>query len=157
ETTSKRSVWLGWKWAEASVPPGTISASNLTWAPPVSEAVSMNVSRSPVTGFSTVWPAYIAFALLRFAVSFSTRRECVRRGLVRGLFVGLLGRGGLGDAALAGRQCVEAGEEKPARARARRRELRVGARGERDGAASVCEVDALAEQLPRSGPLVRPP
>src|SRR5438105_11353739 len=62
ETGWKRSLWYGCRRADASVPPGAMRASNRTYSPPVSRAVSWKMSRSPVTGFSTVWPATIISA-----------------------------------------------------------------------------------------------
>ena len=55
-TTSKRSVWTGWTCGIGTAPPGRSAKSNASSSPSVVAAVSVNVKRSPVTGFSSVWP-----------------------------------------------------------------------------------------------------
>ena len=52
-TTSKRSVWIGWTWGTGTDPPGRSAKSNASSSPPVEAAVSVNLKRSPVTGFSS--------------------------------------------------------------------------------------------------------
>ena len=61
-TTSKRSVWIGWTWGMGTAPPGRSASSKASSSPPVLAAVSVKVKRSPVTGFSRVWPGVIMAA-----------------------------------------------------------------------------------------------
>jgi hypothetical protein len=53
------SVWIGWTCASGTAPPGRSASSNASRSPPLLAAVSMKVNRSPVTGFSSVWPGRI--------------------------------------------------------------------------------------------------
>ena len=56
DVTSKRSVWIGWTWEIGTAPPGLRAKSKASSSPSVVAAVSVKVNRSPVTGFSSVWP-----------------------------------------------------------------------------------------------------
>ena len=58
-TTSKRSVWIGWTCGIGTAPPGRRPSSKASSSPPVVAAVWVKVKRSPVTGFSSVWPGEI--------------------------------------------------------------------------------------------------
>ena len=73
------------------------------------------------------------------------------------LAVGEALAGELDNAALAGRQRVEPGENDPARARTGGAELGLGVIGERFRACAVGGVEGLAEQLSRFGTSVAPP
>ena len=55
-TTSKRSLCSGCTCGIGTAPPGLSAKSNASSSPSVLAAVAVNVKRSPVTGFSTVWP-----------------------------------------------------------------------------------------------------
>ena len=57
--TSKRSVWIGWTCGIGTAPPGRSAKSKASSSPPVLAAVCVKVKRSPVTGFSRVWPGEI--------------------------------------------------------------------------------------------------
>ena len=56
------SVWIGWTCASGTAPPGRSASSNASRSPPLLAAVSMNVNRSPVTGFSSVRPGWIGWS-----------------------------------------------------------------------------------------------
>ena len=58
-TTSKRSVWIGCTCGIGTAPPGASPSSKASSSPPVVAAVWVKVKRSPVTGFSRVWPGEI--------------------------------------------------------------------------------------------------
>jgi hypothetical protein len=73
---------------------------------------------------------------------------------LRDLLVAQLLRGQLRDSALARRQRFEPGQEDLARPRAGRHELFIGTLDQRSRAATVGQLDAVAEQLAGLGPLV---
>ena len=58
-STSKRSVWIGCTCGIGTAPPGRSAKSKASSSPPVLLAVWVKVKRSPVTGFSSVWPGVI--------------------------------------------------------------------------------------------------
>ena len=64
-TTSKRSVWIGWTCGIGTAPPGASPSSKASSSPPVVAEVWVKVKRSPVTGFSRVWPGEIMHKVKR--------------------------------------------------------------------------------------------
>src|SRR5437899_12700116 len=65
--------------------------------------------------------------------------------------------GELGDPTLAGRQRIEAFENGATWTRTGGAELGLGVRGERSRARAECEIECLAQQLPRFGPAITAP
>ncbi len=62
ETTSWRSVWLGWTWLCAGKPRGRPITSYSSSPPPVSAAVRRNSSLMPRVGASRVSPCFTTSA-----------------------------------------------------------------------------------------------